>query len=215
MRLTLLLISEDMVMQTLWRNKRATISEIQKNWRYKPRPTLKGLQQLLTGLINNKFVVECQKKGVTMYAPHPSKQRSIRFRANYDLVGYFDGTMQQLDRFVETHDVEGMTVHDGLQGLGSSLLYPHLVRNYYEVTYPRAVFNTLELDEKFAENYVAQQRSRLGKFLILGHSKLKKTKKVIFVTVAKDIAKVRNIKRVDPNRIVLDKSIPLHQYSSL
>lgn len=215
MRLTLLLTSEDMIMQILWKNKRASTSKIHKSWRYRPRPTLKRLRQLLTGLVNKKFVVESMSKAEKIYSPHPSKKLSIRFRANYDLIGYFDGTMRQLDRFVETHDVEGMPMHDGLHGLGSSLLYPHLVRNYYEVTYPRAVFNSIQLDEKFAKDYIIQQRSRLGKFLILGHSKLKKTRKRVFVIVAKDIAKVRRVKWVDPKNILLDKSIPLHQYSSI
>lgn len=211
MKLALLLIPEDLVMQILWKYKRISLPDIRRKWIQKKKPTLKTLERIISGLVAKKFIEEKVVKGIKYFAPHSSKKNSIRFRANYDLIGYFDGTMRQLDRFVDEYEVEGMTVHDGLHGLGSSLLYPSLVRNYYQVTYPRAVINTIQLDNAFVNKYLKIQKSKIGKFVVLGHSKLKDSGKTALIVVAKDIAKLRKVKRIDPKLILKDKSILLHE----
>lgn len=211
MKLTLLLVPEDFVMQILWKKKSASLKDIQKNWIAKKKPTLKQIEISVNALEEKKFIVRTLKQGSPVFSPHPSRASNIRFRANYDLVGYFNGSMRQLDKFLDEYEVDGMIIHDGLEGMGSSLLYPSLVRNYYQVTYPKAVINTLQLGNAFVKDYLKTQKSRRGRFLVLGHSKLKGRDQSAVIVVAKDIAKVHKIKVLDPKVIMKDKTIVLHE----
>lgn len=211
MKLALLKLDEDVVMQILWKRKRASLPEIVKDFKTKKKPAAAAVKKALELLGESSFAGSVQKAGVTYYFPRKERENNLRFRAQYHLVGYFDGSLKQLENFIMKYEVEGVSVFPSLEDHVGEAIRLSTIRNYYQVHYPKAIISVPQIAAKDAANFRKGQKAPASRFVILAEGKLKNPPRVAFVVASVESLKsYKNFKLEREDKILYSKTTTLH-----
>lgn len=210
MKLTLLQIKEDILMQLLWQNKKATAEVLKMQYPLKRSPSIKAIKEILGNLERAHFIRSEERQGQVYYFPLSKRKKDIRFRAHYRVVGYFHGSFKQLEHFLHTVTVEEIPLFDSLRDNIGEVIRLSIIRAYYWFKYPKADYRLVEVSNASAASF-KKKIIHEGKEIILAYGNYIKPKRFVFVLVGRESLKLYDFKKQTVRKILADKSFMLHR----
>lgn len=211
MKLTLLRKKEDFLMQILWKEKQASIQTIMRKFPYE-KPSVRQLEKMLADLVDGEFAGLKANNGKNVYFPMNAKKKHLRFRVHYQLVAYFDGSFEELHKFLQKYDIQGIPVFPPIEDNITENVMLSTVRNFYRVKYPNAIIDIVDLAKSFANDF-RLNRKKDKKYFIAFEIDLKKPARVAFIVIATASMtphQRKNFKREHANKIFTSKTTMLH-----